>query len=172
MGTWYTEFPEIAFIGNLFAMMTIAGLIFIMMSRPRLSWLIRNLKHLVMTILIIMIGVAVTLFTQTFILVSGWAPFLSAAPTDIQNVYLLESAIAETYFYFGLQAFFTTYLHPLVGVPIPPALAYYMHQFVYGTNPVFITAVVLSFLIQSALYAITRRLSVPLGIHTGVNFVR
>lgn len=172
MGTWYQAFPEIAFFGNLFAGMSIGGFVLLLASRPMFSFLIINLKRLLLTVLVIVIGLAVTVLLQTAILVTGWAPFLSAAPPDVQNVFLLESAIAETYLYFGLQAFFTTYLHPIVGVPIPPALAYFMHQFVYGTSAVFLTVVVVSFFIQSITYAITRRLSVPLSIHSGVNFVR
>lgn len=171
MATWYDVYPDIAFRGMLFAGMTIAGLVLLLFSRPVFAFLIGNWRQLLLTCGFIAAGVIATAAVQFVLLAYAPAPVLSAMPPDVQLVYLAEAAISETYFYFGLAAFFMHYLHPVVGVPIPPALSYFMHQFVYGAMPVYVWVVVASFAVQSLLFLLTRRLSVPLGIHGVWNLV-
>ena len=157
-------------MGLLFAGMTISGFVFLLMSKPVIGWLLTNWKQALITLLLILVGVALTAVAQISVLSLGATVPLSIAPEELQAVYLAESVISETYFYFGLTAFFATRFHPLAGLPVAPGLSFFMHQFIYGAMPLYIWAVVASFAVQSLFFMITGRLTVPLGVHTVVNF--
>ena len=171
MATWQPVYPEFAFYGIFFAILTLAGLILFLASRPVLSFYLSNWRQFLIYVVCVIAGVVATAAVQFVVLATGAAVPMSVMPPDAQAVFLLESAISESYFYFGIAAFFSTYLHPAVGVCIPPGLSYFMHQFIYGAMPVYIWAVVGSFAVQSILFLLTGRLSIPVGVHSVVNFI-
>jgi hypothetical protein len=171
MSTYVDVYPVVAFWGQNFALWTGIGLIFIVLSKPRISFLLLNWGQAAITLGLGFLGVAATAIAQIAV-VSAGGLFLAptSIPLDLQGVYLMEAAISETYLYFGLASFLSTWFHPIVGFFVPPAFAFFTHQYVYGSNPVVVWAVVASFAVQSLIFILSDfRLSVPLGTHIVVN---
>lgn len=168
IATCYPVDPDFGFRGLLFFTMTGIGFGLIVGS-GRIAW--KSLFHLMDLMLF---GVAAIGGTLLCILVQRFAltlPYLSTMATGARQIYLAEAAISETYLFFGLQAFFSERFSWHIGVPIPALMAYGTHQFVYGTSPQRLWAVVASFAMQAIIYEWSGRLSVPLAIHLVINLI-
>lgn len=186
MATFYPVDPEYGFRGLLFLTFTGIGFLFFVAAgaarvrrrqpgdvnpTPESGWAWRSLFHVndfVVFVGSVVAGVFLTFLVQRVALM---VPNLSSVEATMQGVYLAEAALSETYLYFGLAAFFSERIAWFVGLPIPSIMAFGTHQFVYGTTPNVVLAVVLSFGVQATLYQWNGRLSVPLCIHLIINLL-
>jgi len=185
MATFYPVDPDYGFRGLLFLTFTGIGFLFFVAAgtakvqrrqpgevsaSPGTGWAWRSLFHLndfLFFVGCVVAGVFLTFLVQR---VAMAVPNLSIEPS-MQGVYLTEAALSETYLYFGLAAFFSERIAWFVGLPIPSIMAFGTHQYVYGTTPTVVLAVVLSFGVQAVLYHWNGRLSVPLCIHLAINLL-
>jgi hypothetical protein len=178
MVVWFQVNSELGWIGLLFLGMLLGG----MALHPRLATTVYRFGFPAVGrwLLFVLGGYVATAGLQAVVLTLGshlhLAPLavgvLTVTGGEVQNATLLLAGICETFFLFWfLQPTLSTFLHPVVGVVGTPAFAGFFHLFVYGGDPVSLTAVVGSFLIQSVVFEYTHCLSIPLGIHLCVNLL-
>lgn len=169
--TWISMNLELGLRGVFFMGIASAGLTMYGLSgRMNFTLLLLQWKRAILAVVFIGVGYVMTAILQSVILQFPLT-VLDTIPADLRSTYLMEAALAETYFVFGMYSLFAGRLHPLAGMVAVGFTTPFLHLYVYGSSNAVLWAVAASFILQAVLLEYTRLFSVPLLIHLFVNLL-
>jgi membrane protease YdiL (CAAX protease family) len=176
IGIMYQNDAHIMAINMMYVVFLLSGLVFhfVFLGGIKFQQVIspsraRNL------IVFVVIGFVCVLIGQTIAFQVERGAIVLATFYD-ELAFYFTAAISESMFFLYLwqsliEHFLPPVIAPLVSVPTIAGLFTAYHGLVYGASVAALIAVLISGLILSALYYISRRLSVPMVIHALVNII-